>query len=344
MSVADGRDGGAIRSLGFGVTMSVRMGFFLHTSLCERGKPVRSWGRGLDAAGVVGRRLRADYGQAARFLVRTDPAGYAAVRVLAPAESQPHLLASFAFASYTDDVCDTGTLAERERRFNQWTGLVRAGLDTGRAEHPLLRAFLHTSAVSGLPRRWVESYLAGAQLDLAFAGFVNESDYQAYVDQNTWPFLMLITGLAQPEGGDEQFERSCRLLADGCQRTDFLADLAEDLRGGNLYLPTDDLERHGVTRGDLEQGRDTPGVRALISATADTAHATLRMASRIVDEVAERHRPLVSCVLGLHHLRLQAIARMGTGVTRGPVRNQAVACLRLLVQERRRTSECRGRG
>ncbi|MFF8557053.1 squalene/phytoene synthase family protein [Streptomyces sp. NPDC015501] len=271
----------------------------------------------------------------AQFLMRSDPAAYVAARVLAPAASQPHLLAGFAFASFTDDVCDSGPLEERRRRFDRWVGLVRTGLDTGPVEHPLLRAFLHTSAECGLPRRWVESYLEGTQIDLGFPGFVNESDYQAYIDQLTWPFAMLTTGLVQPGGGDEKFAHSCRLLADGCQRTDFLADLAEDLRGGNLYLPTDDLQRHGVTRADLEQGRDTPGVRALISATADTAHATLEEASRIVDEVAEPHRPLVRCVLRLHHQRLRAITSRGAGVARGPLRDQPVACLRLLLQERR---------
>ncbi|WP_433544424.1 squalene/phytoene synthase family protein (plasmid) [Streptomyces sp. CA-294286] len=305
---------------------------------------MRVWRRCLDAAGVTGRRLRSDYGHVARFLMRSDPAAYAAVRALAPTAVQPHLLAGFAFASFTDDVCDAGAPAERRRRFDRWSCLVRAGLDTGRAQHPLLRAFLHTSAARGLPRRWVDSYLAGARIDLAFPGFVDESDYQAYIDQLTWPFLMLTTGLVQPVGGDEQFARSCRTLADGCQRTDFLADLAEDLRGGNLYLPSDDLQRHGVTRDDLEEGRDTPGVRALIATTARSAHTTLRQASGIVDEVEDGHRPLMRCVLRLHHLRLQSIESMGTGITRGPVRNQPVACLRMLLQERRLSATTRERG
>lgn len=279
--------------------------------------------------------MRADFGQVTRFLLRTDPAGYAAVRVLAPVEFQPHLLAGFAFASYTDDVCDEGTRQERTRRFGEWAGQVRAGLDTGRAQHPLLRAFLHSSAVCGLPRRWVDSYLEGTQIDLEFPGFTSEADYQAYVDQLTWPFLMLTTGLGQPGGGDERFAASCRLLADAFQRTDFLTDLAEDLQGGRLYLPTDDLERHGVMRSDLEQGRDTPGVRALISATADAAHATLREAGRIVGELPDGHRPLVRCVLRLHHQRLETVTAMGAAVTRRPARDNPVACLRLLIQERR---------
>ncbi|WP_307128590.1 squalene/phytoene synthase family protein [Streptomyces sp. B1I3] len=270
-----------------------------------------------------------------RFLMRTDLTAYGAVRVLSPAEFQPHLLAGFAFASFTDDVCDQGGSAqERSRRFDLWTTQVRAGLETGRAEHPLLRAFLHTSGVCSLPRRWIDSYLTGTRIDLDFPGFTNEADYQSYIDQLTWPFVMLTTGLVQPDGEKERFAESCRLFADGCQRTDFLADLAEDLRGGRLYLPVDDLRRHGVTRCDLEHGRDTPEVRALIAETAEAAHATLREAGRIVDEIADSHRPLMRCVLRLHHHRLDTITALGTVVTRRPPRVDPMACLRVLAQER----------
>ncbi|MFF3487955.1 squalene/phytoene synthase family protein [Streptomyces sp. NPDC002701] len=150
---------------------------------------------------------------------------------------QPHLLVGFAFASFTDDVCDSGALEERRRRFERWVGLVRTGLDTGRVRHPLLRAFLHTSAERGLPRRWVESYLESTQIDLGFPGFVDESDYQAYIDQLTWPFTMLTTGLVQPGGGDEQFARSCRLPADACQRRFLRRPGGGSAGGGNLYLP-----------------------------------------------------------------------------------------------------------
>ncbi|MFI5799245.1 hypothetical protein [Streptomyces sp. NPDC051677] len=44
------------------------------------------------------------------------------------------------------------------------------------------------------------------------------------------------------------------------------------------------MEKHGVLRSDLEHGRDLPGVRSLLSATAATAHAALREATRILRE------------------------------------------------------------
>nr|WP_275409201.1 squalene/phytoene synthase family protein [Streptomyces sp. SID12501] len=268
-------------------------------------------------------------------MLSREPAGHVAVRLLMPARLQPHILAGYAFASFTDDLCDRGTVAERTHRYEGWAEQVRTALDTGTARHPLLRAFLHTAEARELPRSWVDSYLLGAEIDLDFGGFTIEDDYQAYIDKLTWPFLMITSGLSMPGGGSSAYADSCRLLADACQRTDFLTDLAEDLRDGRLYLPTDDLEKHGVVRADLERGRDLPGVRSLLSATAATAHATLHEATRIVAELPAEQRTLTRFVILLHDHRLRRAAAMGAAVTRRPVRDNPVACLRLLARSHR---------
>ncbi len=298
---------------------------------------MRSWQRCLDAAGVHSGSDRAAYLKAKQFMLSREPAGHLAVRLLIPARMQPHILAGYAFASFTDDLCDRGTVPERTRRYQGWAEQVRTALDTGTARHPLLRAFLHTAEKRGLPRSWVDSYLVGAEIDLDFAGFTTEGDYQAYIEKLTWPFLMITSGLSMPGGGTQAYADSCRLLADVCQRTDFLTDLAEDLRDGRLYLPTDDLEEHGVTRSDLEQGRDLPGVRSLLSATAATAHATLREATRIVAELPVEQRPLTRFVILLHDHRLRRATATGTALTRGPVRDNPIELLRILAASHRGT-------
>ncbi|MDQ0931283.1 phytoene/squalene synthase family protein [Streptomyces turgidiscabies] len=297
---------------------------------------MRSWQRCLDAAGVTSGTDRAAYSKAKQFMLSREPAGHLAVRLLIPDRLQPHVLAAYAFASFTDDLCDRGTVAERTRRYAGWAEQVRTALDTKTARHPLLRAFLHTAEARELPRSWVDSYLVGAEVDLDFPGFTTEEDYQAYIEKLTWPFLMITSGLSMPGGGTQAFADSCRLLADACQRTDFLTDLAEDLRDGRLYLPTDDLEKHGVARSDLENGRDLPGVRSLLAATATTAHATLREATRIVAELPEEQRPLTRFVILLHDHRLRRARSMGAAVTRGPVRDNPIECVRILARAHRR--------
>ncbi|MFJ2262200.1 squalene/phytoene synthase family protein [Streptomyces sp. NPDC087844] len=293
---------------------------------------MRTWRKSLEAAGVSHGTLRDDYMKAARFMRRREPAGYLAVRLMVPADHQPHVLAGYAFASYTDDVCDRGTVGERTRRYDAWDAQVRTALGSGTAEHPLLRAFLHTAASRELPRRWVDSYLDGARIDLDFPGFATEADYQRYVEQLTWPFLMITSGLAHQGGGSAEFAAACRLFADAAQRTDILTDLHEDLREGRLYLPVSDLDRYDITREDLERGRDLPGVRALVAATARTARSTLREAGVLLDHCSDEHRRLMRFILDLHHQRLESVATRGATVTRRPVRDRPVACLRLLAR------------
>ncbi|MFC5144742.1 squalene/phytoene synthase family protein [Streptomyces aureoversilis] len=257
------------------------------------------------------------------------------VRLLAPPEWQPHAAAGTALLVFTDDVCDRGAASGRLKRFEAWSGRVQAALDSGTSSHPLLRAYLHSAQACGLPRRWMDTYLAGTRIDLDFPGFDDEADYQRYIETLTWPGVMVSTGLMPRLVADESFADSCRLIADGFQRIDFLTDFPEDLRSGRLTLPMADLDRHGVNRADLEAGRDTPGVRALIGATAGLARASLTAAQRMVDQVPDPYRPLARCLLGLYHHRLDRVVAMGAAVTRQPVREDPLVCLRLLARSRR---------
>ncbi|MFI6567568.1 squalene/phytoene synthase family protein [Streptomyces sp. NPDC050534] len=279
--------------------------------------------------------LRSDYTAAARYLRRREVAMWGAVRLLTPPEFQPHALAGATMLAFTDDVCDRGPVCGRRKRFEAWSGHVQSALDTGTSSHPLLRAYLHSAHAYGLPRRWADAYLAGTRIDLEFPGFTDEDDYQRYVETLTWPGLMLSTGLTPHLVADEDFAASCRLVADGLQRVDFLTDLAEDVRSGRLTLPLADLDRHGVSRADLEAGRDTLGVRALISETAGRARATLTAARRTVDEVPDAYRPVVRCLLGLYDHRLDQVMAAGAAATRRPVREDPLTCLRLVARSRR---------
>ena len=55
------------------------------------------------------------------------------------------------------------------------------------------------------------------------------------------------------------------VLGEAFQMSNFIRDVAEDLRRGRVYLPQEDLDRFGVTRADLAAGSVTPSnVRELL--------------------------------------------------------------------------------
>ncbi|MGW0658913.1 squalene/phytoene synthase family protein [Streptodolium elevatio] len=230
-------------------------------------------------------------------------------------------------------------MESRVRRLDDWTERARSAMGGGTADHPLMRAYLNSCETRGLPWRWVEDYLTGARVDLDFSEFATEADYQRYIDQLSWPFAMATAGLVHPGGGGDQWAEGCRWLADGCQRSDFLMDLAEDMRGGRLYLPLDALARHGVSRADLAEGRDTPGVRALLAEVVGQARTALGAADGFVTGAPEAHFRCTasrwSCTAsGLPEWRRSGRRWRGgrTATTRGPA---GACCVRSGARTRR---------
>ncbi|MEU9166562.1 squalene/phytoene synthase family protein [Streptomyces sp. NPDC048420] len=295
-----------------------------------------SWDRRLAAAGVQDRSLRADYSTAARVFARRILAHYAAVRLLVAPELHPHVVAAYAFLARTDDLADQGPLEERLPRWRDWAERVTSGLESGEAEDPVLRAFLHTVAARRLPHHWVHTYLKATTEELHFTGHATEADFQHYVDNLALPALMLIEDLQYEGGGDEVFRSRCRSFAEGLQRLDFLTDLTDDLNEGRLYLPREDLDRFGVGRSDLEQGQDTPGVRELVALTCRRTRKSLTESRALVDVTAPGFRPLQRALLDLAEHQLSRVESTGTSVTRRAVGYGIRVPLAVLLRERRR--------
>jgi len=297
---------------------------------------VPGWERRLKAAGVHDRALFADYTIAARVFTRRIVAHYAVVRLLVAPSLQPHLVAAYAFLARTDDLADQGPLHERLPRWHAWSEQVTEGLETGRAQDPVLRAFLHTASARELPHHWVHTYLKGTEEELHFAGHETEADFQRYIDQLALPALMVMEDLQHQGGGDELFRSRCRLLAEGLQRLDFLTDLTEDLAEGRLYLPQEDLDRFGVTRAALEQGEQTEAIGALTAATCEKAGKALSDSRSLVDSSAPGFRPCQRALLDLAEHLLARAERAGASVTRRPVGYGVRGPLGILFRERRR--------
>lgn len=296
---------------------------------------VPSWDRRLTAAGVRDRALRADYSTAARVFARRILAHYAAVRLLVAPALHPHVVAAYAFLARTDDLADQGPLHERLPCWRAWAEQVTVGLESGRADDPVLRAFLHTVAARRLPHHWVHTYLKATTEELHFTGHATEADFQRYVDNLALPALMLIEDLQYEGGGDEVFRSRCRSFAEGLQRLDFLTDLTDDLAEGRLYLPQEDLDRLGVTRTDLEQGQDTPAVRELVALTCRRTRKSVTDSRALLDSTVPGFRPLQRALLDLAEHQLARVESTGTSVTRRAVGYGIRVPVAVLLRERR---------
>ncbi|MFD9123797.1 squalene/phytoene synthase family protein [Kitasatospora sp. NPDC059571] len=261
-----------------------------------------SWERALDTAGIGDPGLREDYGRQRRQVTRYKREAVLAAQLLLPAGLVPHVIAATAFMHRTDSLLDSGPPADRRAAYARWEQEVRDGLTTGGTDDPELRPLLNTVAAHPALRDRALEHLAGAAADLDFAGFVTEADYRRYVDDYSLPAFMVIATLLGPDGDQTAYRTACRTFIDASQRLDFVSDLAEDLADGRLTIPEQVLDRHGVTRTDLEQARNLPAVRSLITEQLDRVDRTLAEARAVVGLVPPAHRPMVRCMIGLDEL------------------------------------------
>lgn len=303
---------------------------------------VGRWERALDAAGVREAGLRADYARQRHQMARYRREAALAAELLLPARMVPHVIAAAAFMHRTDTLLDSGPLAERRAASARWQRQVTDGLAAGRTDDPELRPLLNSVDAHPVLRDRVLDFVAATAADLDFTGFATEEDYQAYVDGYSLPGFMVVAGLIGPDGDQRDYRAACRTFIDGSQRLDFVNDLAEDLADGRLTVPERTLEEHGVTRADLEQGRDLPAVRALLTALLDRADRTLAEGRAVVDRVPPAHRPMVRCIVGVEELT-SAAARADLGaLLRRSASPAKPAALRLLAREYLRARRLRG--
>ncbi|MER5525227.1 squalene/phytoene synthase family protein [Streptomyces sp. NPDC002677] len=296
-----------------------------------------AWNQSLTAAGIRDAELRRDYSIQRRTVRRYRRSAYLACRMLLPPAVQPHVVAATAVMHHGDDLLDSGPEAGRAQAWADWERRVRAGLETGTSDDPLVRTLLHTVSVYPRHRELVTAYLATATTELEFTGFATESDYQDYLDAYSMPAFLLIGALLGPEtdpGG--RFLAGCRRLIDGSQRLDFVNDLAEDLREGRPGIPAETLKRFSVTAQDLAAGRASPGLRSLVAHEVETARADLRSARELLELIPAAHRPLVGTLIEIELLTAEAVLAPGTDVLRGSASPSTAGTLKLVLGARRR--------
>ncbi|MFJ1864567.1 squalene/phytoene synthase family protein [Streptomyces sp. NPDC088097] len=294
-----------------------------------------SWRTTLTRAGISDPGLREAHTDTARRVLRREPAPYVTLRLLADPALVPWLTAGLAFMNLVDDTAETGTPEQRAAGLAALGDRVRGALDSKDGPDPLLRAYAHAVRTRELPAHWITRFLEGAATaEAGFDGFADEAGFQAYLDAYAWPGVVAFNGLQYQGGPDEEQAAAWRRFVDAAQRVDFLADLCGDLADGRLCLPRAHLAAHGVTRTDLEQGRDTPAVRDLLAAECARARTALAAAEDVPDLTAPGLRPVVAAMTELMAHQLTAVERAGAGALRKDVGYGLAAPLRTLLRAR----------
>jgi 15-cis-phytoene synthase len=120
---------------------------------------------------------------------------------------------------------------------------------------PVVREF-------ALPRDQFESLIDGVEMDLVPARYVTFealTEYCRRVASTVGLICLEIFGYRDPRSREYAVSLGLAL-----QITNIIRDVAEDLRSGRVYLPTEDLDRFAVSEADLRAGHVTPPISALL--------------------------------------------------------------------------------
>jgi phytoene synthase len=209
--------------------------------------------------------------------------------LFAPAGRRPHL---FALYGFNVEIARVGQIAHEplagEIRLQWWRDALTSRMPGEVAANPVAAALLDTIARCGLPVAPLDALIDARARDLYDDPIMTVSELEVY-------------GRAT---ASTLFGMAARILDRGAMPDDVAdpAGVAYALAGllkafpqhaarGQLYVPVQTLERHGVARAEVIAGTAGAGLRAALAEIASEARERLAQAARHWPSVPPAARP-----------------------------------------------------
>lgn len=205
----------------------------------------------------------------AEAITRRSGSSFAFAFLAMPKDRRRDITTFYAFCRLVDDIADDPGLPLEERRcqLGAWKRALREPFEGEPALAPAMRELAERYR---LDRELLELLIEGCESDLAPAHFATFDDLLGYCYR-----VASVVGLVSIElfgcrdGGAHRYAVS---LGYALQLTNILRDVAKDYaNGGRIYLPSEDLERFGVTHEDLDHHKGGPRFASLMSFEAERA-------------------------------------------------------------------------
>ncbi|NIJ11720.1 phytoene synthase [Saccharomonospora amisosensis] len=271
-------------------------------------------GRELTAARVIEPRLREAYARCRRLHARHGRTYFLATRLLRPAQ-RPAIHALYGFARYVDDLVDDPepgwAVRDIAERIDHIAAALADGLATGATDDPVLAAVVDTTARFGVDPELFGPFLDSMRMDLTVSGYPSRTELDTYVHGSAEVIGLQVLPVLGTVCDRREAEPHAAALGAAFQLTNFLRDVAEDLRMGRVYLPADELAAYGVDtdllRWCLRNGRAEPKVRAALADQVARTREVYRRARPGIGMLHPASRPCVATALDLYSRILDRI-------------------------------------
>jgi phytoene synthase len=223
----------------------------------------------------------------------------------------------YAYCRFTDDLVDDPVddpSPETLRlRLGVWRELSLAAYEGIATGIPLLDAVMPEAAGKGVARLYPEALLDGVGMDLEPRLYESWAELERYtfgVAGAVGGWMTQLFGLHDPDLLDR-----AHALGHGMQLTNIARDVGEDWGRGRVYLPTELLEAHGVTREEI--GAMAGGDEPISDAYRATVHALIGRA----DQYYEKAWPGIRALPAFFRRPVAAAASAYRGIHREIRRN-----------------------
>ena len=198
-----------------------------------------------------------------------DTSFYYAFLVLPP-RKRSAIIAVWDFCRAVDDAVDeAGSVEEQRSGLARWRREL-AAVYAGSPETPQGRGLRPYVLEFSLPREQFDALIDGVEMDLRCARYPTMPALEEYCRRVASAVGLICVEIFGYH--DARTRDYAEHLGIALQMTNIIRDIASDLRRGRVYLPTNDLDRFGVTEDDLRRGVVTPAIRNLLSFECARAH------------------------------------------------------------------------
>jgi phytoene synthase len=226
-----------------------------------------------------------------------------------PEQRRRAITALYAYCREVDDIVDEmqdpGVAAAK---LAWWRDEIDR-LFAGEPQHPVTLALAPHLGPFAMPRDSLRLVLDGMAMDLEQNRYLDYATLQHYCHNVAGVVGELAAGVFGVT--DPRTFEYARQLGLALQLTNIIRDVGEDARRGRVYLPLEDLQRHGVKVADLLATRYVDGYLPLMRFQAARAHAAYRQALAVLPE-ADRRAQRPGLIMGaIYASLLQEIERDG---------------------------------
>ena len=300
-----------------------------------------------------------------RQIARREAKNFYYAFVALPEAKRNAICAVYAFMRHADDLSDDETKSREERRvdLDTWLGAWHHAAQGGSTEDPIFIALRDAQSRFHITTDLLDQLVQGTAMDLhshanheapgsssvhplSFDTYATFDDLYKYCY-----YVASVVGLVCIrifEYSDSRAEKLAEETGIAFQLTNILRDVKEDAERDRIYLPLEDLERFGVSIGELQQLKNgkhlTLNQRELLEFEANRAEHYYKSGEALLPLIAADSRPALWVLISIYHGLLRRIEARNFDVFSERVSVPTITKLAILARGLLRTFANRLRG